>query len=109
MKNAPLTTFQLYASGQLMVNLPIVFVMLISVAIIKSYTSLKISEAAIISLLIGWTYWEFSSRFWIKWALKRNVEKDRLYKIGLRSLILWPSDMKKIEKIEARLSNKNQL
>ncbi|RXR23052.1 hypothetical protein [Flavobacterium stagni] len=109
MKNTSSTTFQLYVSGLLIVKLPILLLMLISFVCLISFTSLDSSKAMIISLIIGWTYWEFSSRFWIKWALKRNFEKDELYKIGSRSLILWPRDKKKIDKIAAQLSNKDNL
>ncbi len=109
MKNTSSTTFQLYVSGLLIVKLPILLLMLISFVCLISFTSLDSSKTMIISLIIGWTYWEFSSRFWIKWALKRNFEKDELYKIGSRSLILWPRDKKKIDKIAAQLSNKNNL
>lgn len=109
MKNTSSTTFQLYVSGLLIVKLPILLLMLISFICLISFTSSDSSKAMIISLIIGWTYWEFSSRFWIKWALKRNFEKDELYKIGNRSLILWPKDKKKIDKIAAQLSNKNNL
>ena len=70
-----------------------------------TYTNFWFTESGIIGGGIGWIYWEFGSRYWIKWSLKRGVEKNRLHKIGVMSLVLWPSDFRKIEKIESELTN----
>lgn len=101
-----MNNFKLALSGFLIVNIPITFIMLTSVSVTLSFTKLNFTESLIIAFVIGWTFWEFASRYWIKWSLKRGIEKHRLHKIGIKSFVLWPSDMKKIEKIEAKL-NKN--
>jgi hypothetical protein len=96
--------FKLALSGFLIVNIPIIIIMLACVSVIPSFTKLNFTESLIIAFVIGWTFWEFASRYWIKWSLKRGIEKDRLHRIGIKSFVLWPSDMKKIEKIEAKLN-----
>lgn len=102
--NSKINNYKLVLSGFLIVNIPITFIMLTSIGVTLSFTNLNFTESLIIAFAIGWTYWEFASRYWIKWSLKRGVEKNRLHKIGIKSFVLWPSDMKKIEQIEAKLN-----
>jgi hypothetical protein len=99
-----MTDFKLILSGVFIVNIPVTIIMIACVSMIPSYTKLNFTESLIIAFVIGWSYWEFASRYWIKWSLKRGVEKNRLHQIGVKSLVLWPSDLKKIEKIETKLS-----
>jgi hypothetical protein len=57
----------------------------------NNYVSILIGGA------VGWIYWEFSIKKWIKWALDNNVAPDRLLKIGQLSLLLW--NRKTIDKV----------
>ena len=99
-----MTNSKLILSGLLIVNIPILIIMISCVNLIPSLTKLNFTESVIIAFVIGWTFWEFASRYWIKWSLKKGVEKHRLHKIGVKSFVLWKRDLEKIEKIEAKLN-----
>jgi hypothetical protein len=103
MKNSQISNLKLILSGLLMVNIPVIIIIFSSMYILSKVTKFNFTEYTILSGAIGWIFWEFASRYWIKWSLIRNVEKERLLKIGVYSLVLWKSDIKKIEKIDSKL------
>jgi hypothetical protein len=104
MENSKLSNLKLILSGLLIVNIPITIIILSSIYLLMTYFSLRFTESTIIGAAIGWGYWEFASRFWIKWSLQQGVEKKRLHKIGMLSLVLWKWDSEKIEKISSKLN-----
>jgi hypothetical protein len=106
MKKAELSNTKLILSGFLIVNLPVSIVILTTIYLLYSLTSLNFTESGIIGCAIAWILWEFLSKIWIKWALKRNVEENRLHKTGMYSLVLWKSDLKKIQAIKSKLDEK---
>lgn len=103
-----MSNIKLALSGFLMVNLPITIIMILSMYFLTEITHFKFTEKLIISFALGWIFWEFASRYWIKWALLRKVDKQQLLKVGIRSLVLWKSDFKKIENIDSKLKNQNR-
>ncbi|WP_430399298.1 hypothetical protein [Flavobacterium sp.] len=103
MKKQELSNSKLILSGFLIVNLPVTIIIISTIYILYSYTSLKFTESGIIGCVIAWILWEFLSKVWIKWALNQDVEENRLHKIGMYSLVLWKSDLKKIQKINRKL------
>jgi hypothetical protein len=92
--------------GYLIVNLPVTIIIVVS-AFLLSYVVTNFSFALIIGAVLGWIYWEYFIDKWIVWAIQRNVEHKRLHKIGLYSLLLWPKDINRIEKIATKLNSKN--
>ena len=84
-----MTTINIIAKGYLWVNIPItIIIMLVSYLLITKF-SLGISSSLIIGSTIGWIYWEFAIKKWVKWALDNSVSPDRLLKIGQLTLLLW--------------------
>ncbi|MDR6846605.1 hypothetical protein [Flavobacterium granuli] len=108
MKNTQLSNLKLVVSGLLIVNVPVLIVIFSSIYFLSELTKFNFTELVIISCSIGWIFWEFASRYWIKWSLSRAVEKERLLKIGISSLVLWKSDIKKIEKIHSKLKEETK-
>lgn len=104
MESFKLSNSKLIASGLIMVNIPVTIIILLVIYFLTTYTNFRFTLSVIIGVATGWIYWELGSRFWIKWALEKGVEKNRLHKIGIMSLVLWQSDLKKIEKIASSLS-----
>lgn len=92
-----LSTFEIVLKGYLWVNIPIIVMALIIWYFLMSYFNLSSSISIIIGTSVGWIYWEFAIKKWVKWALDNNVEPDRLLKIGQFSLLLWNS--RQIDKI----------
>jgi hypothetical protein len=103
MKNSQLSNLKLVLSGLLIVNIPVLIVIFTSMYFLSDLTKFGFTEYGIISCAIGWIFWEFASRYWIKWCLLNGLEKSCLLKIGVASLVLWKSDEKKIEKIDSKL------
>jgi hypothetical protein len=84
-----LSTIELINRGWLWVNVPSIIIILTVWFCLVAYLELNGKISAIIGGAIGWIYWEFTIKKWIKWALDNNVEPDRLLKIGQLSLLLW--------------------
>lgn len=96
-KNNDLSTMELINRGYLLVNIPSIIIILVVWYCLAAYLEINGKISAIIGGTIGWVYWEFTIKKWIKWALDNNVKPDRLLKIGQYSLLLWNS--RQIDKI----------
>lgn len=75
--------------GMLRVNLPIFLIILSCWLILISFNFFSIQKSALISGAIGWIYWEFAVVKWIRWSLSQGIDKEVLYKIGKRNLLVW--------------------
>ena len=84
-----LSTIELINRGWLWVNIPSIIIILTVWFCLVAYLELNGKISAIIGGAVGWIYWEFTIKKWVKWALDNNVEPDRLLKIGQLSLLLW--------------------
>ena len=42
--------------------------------------------AILIGMILGWSYFV---KKWIQWAIKNEVDEERLVKIGKRGLLVW--------------------
>lgn len=92
-----LSTIEIVNRGWLLVNIPSIIIILVVWFCLAAYLEINGKISAIIGGALGWIYWEFTIKKWIKWALDNNVEPDRLLKIGQFSLLLWNS--RQIDKI----------
>lgn len=90
--------------GFLTVNLPILIIIFGSWYGLMYSDFFSIQSCAIISGIIGWIYWEFAIDKWILWSLSKGIEKEKLYKIGKRNLLLWNEF--KINKVIEKLNKK---
>ena len=45
--------------------------------------------AILIGMILGWSYWSYFVKKWIQWAIKNEVDEERLVKIGKRGLLVW--------------------
>ncbi len=90
--------------GNLTVNLPVILIIFGSWFVLMYFDYFSFKACAIISCAISWIYWEFAVDKWITWSLNQGIEKDRLYKIGKRNLLVWSEY--KINKIAEKLEEK---
>jgi hypothetical protein len=93
---------EIVLKGFTWVNLPVIIIIFSSLFLILSFTDLNFNKSVIVAGAIGWIYWEIAVMKWIKWALKNQVEKDKLFKLGQKSFLLW--SRKKIDKAEIDLN-----
>lgn len=89
MNSKEISNADIMLRGQLLVNLPAILIMMISIILLGEIFELGYRESVLISIIPGWIYWSFSIKKWIKWSLKNNVDRDRLYKIGRNGLLIW--------------------
>ncbi len=88
-----LSSFEIFLRGQLSVNLPVTVIILISFFGLAIYADLSFKLSAIIGCALGWIYWSYAVKNWIKWAaIENNIDHERLYKIGKYGLLLWNRD-----------------
>lgn len=92
-----LSTIELVNKGWLWVNIPSIAIIIAIWYCLAAYLEINGKISIIIGGAVGWVYWEFTIKKWIKWALDNNVNPDRLLKIGQFSLLLWNS--RQIDKI----------
>jgi hypothetical protein len=84
-----LSDYDISIRGQLTVNLPVVFIMIFTAFGLNMFLDLNFKIAVFIGLVLGWSYWSFSVKKWIQWAVKNDVDIDRLVKIGKRGSLIW--------------------
>ncbi|UWY30125.1 hypothetical protein N4T20_09320 [Flavobacterium sp. TR2] len=96
-KNKELSKLELINRGYLLVNIPSIIIIIAVWFGLTAYLEINGKVSAIIGGVIGWIYWEFMIKKWIRWALDNHVNPDRLFKIGKMSLLLW--DRRKIDSI----------
>lgn len=92
-----LSTIELVNKGWLWVNIPSITIIIGIWYCLAAYLEINGKISIIIGGVVGWVYWEFTIKKWIKWALDNDVNPDRLLKIGQFSLLLWNS--RQIDKI----------
>ena len=73
-----LSNLKLLLYGLLIVNIPVIIIIFSSMYFLSVIAKFNFTERAILGGAIGSIFWEFASRYWIKWSLFRNVEKERL-------------------------------
>jgi hypothetical protein len=86
--NKELTDYQIGLKGQLLVNLPITIIILLSVLLLNSLDQ-NIGISILAGTFLGLFYWRFAAAKWVEWADKNNVDHDRLYNIGKSGLLIW--------------------
>ena len=101
-KSGEPSTLELVNRGYLWVNIPAIIIILLVWYFLVGYVELNGKISAIIGGALGWFYWEFAIKKWIRWALNNGVKPDRLLKIGQFSLLLWNSRAidKELDKIK---------
>ena len=91
--------------GQLVVNIPVIFIIL-SVTVIGIVLTLVLTEtfpslpdltfflgvlgSIVIGTSVGWVWWSFSVPRWRKWAIQKGVPEDRLQKWAVLTGLVWP-------------------
>jgi hypothetical protein len=83
------------------VNLPTLVIMFGGIFLLFCTTDWSFNRCVLLGAALGWIYWEFAVVKWIKWALRMEVDKAKLFKLGQRSFVLWNSS--KIDKVASKL------
>ncbi|MBI3234608.1 MAG: hypothetical protein HYZ42_11305 [Bacteroidetes bacterium] len=104
MEKSRIGNLKIILSGILIVNIPVMIIILLSLFLLMTFAGTSFNISLLIGAAIAWSYWSYASLYWIKWCLIRGVEKERLHRQGMRSLVLWPSDLKRIESEESKLN-----
>ena len=89
MGNKSLTDFDVLIKGQLTVNLPIITIMILVFGGLGEFTDFPFFRNILISFIIGWIFWGFLVKKWIKWAKNNDISDERLLKIGKPGLLVW--------------------
>jgi len=84
-----LSAIEIVNRGWVLVNIPSIIIILLVWYCLAAYLEINGKVSIVIGVAIGWIYWEFTIKKWVKWALDNNVEPNRLLKIGQLSLLLW--------------------
>jgi len=91
--NNELSDFQIMLRGQMHVNVPSGLIVILTLFILTVFGDVNFKIAVLIGFALGWIYWAYAIKNWIKWAVgQNNVDQDRLYKIGKYGLLFWNKD-----------------
>lgn len=93
---------QVVFKGFAWVNLPVSIIMFGGIFLLFCTTDRSFNQCVLVAAALGWIYWEFAVMKWIKWALEMGVDKDKLFKLGQRSFLLWNSG--KIDKVASKMN-----
>ncbi|MEQ8627772.1 hypothetical protein [Ekhidna sp.] len=88
-----MTTSKAILIGWLLIIIPIVGLVVLSTLIAMNY-GMRSQFGILIGAVIGWVYWSIMVNKWIKWSLKKGVDKEALQKYGQWFLLLWPNQLK---------------
>jgi len=86
MDRSALSSARIILMGELMVNLPVTGIIILS-AIVFGQLGLGWNVSVILGVGIGWFFWGRLVTRWKNWAVDRNVDKDRLFRLGKLGLI----------------------
>ena len=89
MNNKTLSDYDISLRGQLSVNLPVTVIIIFTTFGLSMFFDINFKIALLVGMVLGWSYWSFSVKKWIQWAVKNDVDSDRLVKIGKKGLLVW--------------------
>ncbi len=89
MNNKNLSDYNISLRGQLLVNLPVIVIIIFTAFGLSMFLDLNFKIALLVGMVLGWSYWSYSVKKWIQWAVKNDVDIDRLIKIGKKGLLVW--------------------
>lgn len=89
MNNKTLSDYDISLRGQLSVNLPVTVIIIFTTFGLSMFLNINFKIALLVGMVLGWSYWSFSVKKWIQWAVKNDVDSDRLVKIGKKGLLVW--------------------
>lgn len=81
--------FDVLIKGQLTVNMPIIVIMVLTFFGLLQFADLSLRLNALIAFAVGWIFWSFLVKNWIKWAMKNNISDEKILKIGKPGLLVW--------------------
>lgn len=86
MRNLRPSNLQIILKGQLIVNLPVLSLILVLITFFISI-NWNWNFAIIVSSGLGWILWSWTMKRWVKWAKSKNIDAERLWKLGKWGLI----------------------
>lgn len=81
-----LSSARIILQGQLMVNLPVTIIIILT-AFIGAQIGLGWNISLIIGSGIGWFFWERLIKKWKDWAVSHHVDRERLFRLGKIGLL----------------------
>ncbi|MFZ4399463.1 MAG: hypothetical protein ACOYO1_05465 [Bacteroidales bacterium] len=97
-----ITSIEIIMMGELIVNLPVLIIFLLP-AILLFQLGINWNVSIWIGVIIAWFAWHKLIKIWKQWAIKKNVERERLYLLGKLGLInffrytIFDSEKKEID------------
>jgi hypothetical protein len=85
----PLSVGQAILAGHLVVNGPTVLV-LVGGGYLGQMLADSFGLGALVAALPAWLWWSFVIPRWRQWALTTGADPERLERLGVRTLLLWP-------------------
>ncbi|MGO4772650.1 hypothetical protein ACEN2I_13380 [Flavobacterium sp. W22_SRS_FK3] len=89
MNDKKLSDYDIFLRGQLTVNVPVVLIIIIIGFGLSIHFDVHFKIAMLIGVILGWIYWGLSVKRWIQSAVQKNVDEERLVKIGRKGLFVW--------------------
>lgn len=75
--------------GWLTVFIPVSIVILGVWNVLWTVFNLNYTISVFIGALVGWYFWAYLTKKWVRWATDRNVSETKLLKAGRLGLLLW--------------------
>jgi hypothetical protein len=86
METSELSSAKIILVGELMVNLPVTAIIILTAFILGQF-GLGWNVSVILGVGIGWFCWGKLITKWKNWAVDQNVDRERLLRLGKLGLI----------------------
>jgi hypothetical protein len=96
-----LTPMRAVMLGHAMITLPVLMMMLGTgfgvyvaagrLSVGNDLAFLAASITALAAVVPAWAWWFYGVRKWRQWAERRSVDSERLEKLAVRTLLIWPN------------------
>jgi hypothetical protein len=84
-----LSDYNISLRGQLTVNLPVTIIIVFTAFGLSMFLDVNFKISLLIGMVLGWSYWSYSVKKWIQWAVQNDVDIECLVKIGKSGLLVW--------------------
>ena len=84
-----ISTTALILKGWLTVFIPVTVIILAIWFGLWTIFHVNYLISALLGTLVGWYYWAYSIKKWVRWAADNSADQDRILKSGRLGLLLW--------------------
>jgi hypothetical protein len=92
MERRSISSARILLWGWVLVNIPVT-VLILAFFLVFSAWDVPYVFAVLGGGAVGWAYWAFAVKQWIRWSHRHGATAERIYNIGKPGLLVWNLEM----------------